>query len=100
MFGLDDWIAGLSDSGSVLVVVLVATLLGLRHATDPDHIAAVTTLVAVRARARGPLRRPTRRLVGSRSRRDARRRSASRSSSPSDISPSASSREPRRRSRR
>ena len=46
MFGLDDWIAGLSDSGSVLVVVLVATLLGLRHATDPDHMAAVTTLVA------------------------------------------------------
>ena len=46
MFGLDDWIAGLSDSGSVLVVVLVATLLGLRHATDPDHVAAVTTLVA------------------------------------------------------
>jgi hypothetical protein len=26
--------------------VLVAVLLGLRHATDPDHIAAVTTLVA------------------------------------------------------
>ena len=48
MFGLDDWIAGLSDSGSVLVVVLVATLLGLRHATDPDHVAAVTTLVASR----------------------------------------------------
>ena len=46
MFGLDDWIAGLSDGGSVLVVVLVATLLGLRHATDPDHLAAVTTLVA------------------------------------------------------
>jgi hypothetical protein len=46
MFGLDDWLAGLSDGGSVLVVVLVATLLGLRHATDPDHIAAVTTLVA------------------------------------------------------
>lgn len=46
MIGLDDWIAGLSDGGSVLVVVLVATLLGLRHATDPDHIAAVTTLVA------------------------------------------------------
>jgi len=46
MFGLDDWLAGLSQSGSVLVVILVATLLGLRHATDPDHIAAVTTLVA------------------------------------------------------
>src|SRR6187402_3501509 len=46
MFGLDDWLAGLSSGGSILVVVLVATLLGLRHATDPDHIAAVTTLVA------------------------------------------------------
>lgn len=46
MFGLDDWMAGLSDGGSVLVVLLVAVLLGLRHATDPDHLAAVTTLVA------------------------------------------------------
>lgn len=47
MLGLDDWIAGLSAGGSVLVVLVVAALLGLRHATDPDHIAAVTTLVAV-----------------------------------------------------
>ena len=46
MFGLDDRIASLSDGGSVAVVLLVALLLGLRHATDPDHIAAVTTLVA------------------------------------------------------
>src|SRR6185295_3206889 len=46
MFGLDEAIANLSSGGSVLVVVLVAALLGLRHATDPDHIAAVTTLVA------------------------------------------------------
>ena len=46
MFGLDDAIANLSSGASVAVVVLVATLLGLRHATDPDHIAAVTTLVA------------------------------------------------------
>src|SRR4051794_5034463 len=46
MFGLDDRIASLSDGGSVLVVLVVALLLGLRHATDPDHIAAVTTLVA------------------------------------------------------
>ena len=46
MFGLDDAIANLSSGGSVLVVVLVAGLLGLRHAADPDHIAAVTTLVA------------------------------------------------------
>lgn len=46
MFGLDEWIAGQSDGGSIAVVVLVATLLGLRHATDPDHVAAVSTLVA------------------------------------------------------
>lgn len=46
MFGLDDWIAGLSDGASFVVVLLVAVLLGLRHATDPDHIAAVTTLIA------------------------------------------------------
>jgi HupE / UreJ protein len=46
MFGLDDTIAGLSDGTSVWLVVLAAVLLGLRHATDPDHLAAVTTLVA------------------------------------------------------
>ncbi|MGH3077339.1 MAG: hypothetical protein ACRDPZ_04075 [Gaiellaceae bacterium] len=52
MFGLDDWIAGLSDEASIVVVLFVAVLLGLRHATDPDHIAAMTTLVASgRARA-------------------------------------------------
>ena len=54
MFGLDDWIAGLSHGGSIAVVIAVAVLLGLRHATDPDHIAAVTTLVASgRERATG-----------------------------------------------
>jgi len=46
MLGLDDWIAGMSQGGSFAVVLLVAALLGLRHATDPDHIAAVSTLVA------------------------------------------------------
>lgn len=46
MLGLDDWLAGLSDGASVAVVLLVAVLLGLRHATDPDHIAAMTTLIA------------------------------------------------------
>ena len=46
MFGLDDYLASLSGGASILVVLLVATLLGLRHATDPDHIAAITTLVA------------------------------------------------------
>ena len=48
MLGLDDWIASLSDGASVGVVLFVAVLLGLRHATDPDHLAAMTTLVASR----------------------------------------------------
>ena len=46
MFGLDDWIAGFSDGTTLWLVALAAVLLGLRHATDPDHLAAVTTLVA------------------------------------------------------
>jgi ABC-type nickel/cobalt efflux system permease component RcnA len=46
MFGLDDNIAAFSDGGSIWIVLAVAVLLGLRHATDPDHIAAVSTLVA------------------------------------------------------
>jgi high-affinity nickel permease len=46
MFGLDEHIAGWSQQGSILAVILVASLLGLRHATDPDHITAVTTLTA------------------------------------------------------
>jgi hypothetical protein len=46
VLGLDSWIAGLSHGASLLVVLLVAVLLGLRHATDPDHLAAVTTLIA------------------------------------------------------
>lgn len=46
MLGIDDAITHLSAGASVVVVILVAVLLGLRHATDPDHIAAVTTLVA------------------------------------------------------
>jgi ABC-type nickel/cobalt efflux system permease component RcnA len=43
MFGLDEQIAELGGGG-LLVAALVALLLGLRHATDPDHIAAVSTL--------------------------------------------------------
>jgi ABC-type nickel/cobalt efflux system permease component RcnA len=46
VFGLDDKIAVLSDGASVWLVLAAAILLGLRHATDPDHLAAVTTLVA------------------------------------------------------
>jgi hypothetical protein len=46
MLGLDDRIVAFSDGASVWIVLAVAVLLGLRHATDPDHVAAVTTLVA------------------------------------------------------
>jgi high-affinity nickel permease len=46
MFGLDERIAALSDGASVWIVLAVAVALGIRHATDPDHLAAVTTLVA------------------------------------------------------
>lgn len=43
MFGLDEWLAGLG--GNNAVAFFVAALLGLRHATDPDHLTAVSTLV-------------------------------------------------------
>ena len=46
MFGLDDRIASLSDGTTLLVVIVVSIALGLRHASDPDHLAAVTTLIA------------------------------------------------------
>jgi hypothetical protein len=45
MAPLDDWIAGLGHGGGIAVVLLVAVLLGLRHATDPDHLTAVSTLI-------------------------------------------------------
>lgn len=44
MFGLDEHIAGLGGGG-LAMSLLVAVLLGLRHATDPDHLTAVSTLV-------------------------------------------------------
>jgi cytochrome c biogenesis protein CcdA len=46
MFGLDDKIAGLGSGEAFLLVAVIAILLGLRHATDPDHLTAVTTLIA------------------------------------------------------
>jgi high-affinity nickel permease len=45
MFGLDGWLVHFSDGTTLVLVVAVAIVLGLRHATDPDHLAAVTTLV-------------------------------------------------------
>ena len=53
MFGVDELIAGLTKDQSPVVVLLAAVLLGLRHASDPDHLVAVSTLVASeRERAR------------------------------------------------
>jgi high-affinity nickel permease len=46
MFGLDDRIATLSDGTTMLVVLAASMLLGVRHASDPDHVAAVTTMIA------------------------------------------------------
>ena len=46
MFGLDETIAEASGGASIWIALAVAVLLGLRHATDPDHLVAVTTLVA------------------------------------------------------
>ena len=46
MFGLDDRIAALGTGEALLIVIAVAVLLGLRHATDPDHLTAVSTLLA------------------------------------------------------
>jgi ABC-type nickel/cobalt efflux system permease component RcnA len=43
VFGLDEWIAQFGLDGTMGLAV--ALLLGLRHATDPDHLTAVSTLV-------------------------------------------------------
>jgi ABC-type nickel/cobalt efflux system permease component RcnA len=44
---LDEWLEGLlHGAGEVWFILLISLLLGLRHATDPDHLAAVTTLIA------------------------------------------------------
>jgi ABC-type nickel/cobalt efflux system permease component RcnA len=43
MFGFDEWVGG-PDVNTALAF-FAALLLGLRHATDPDHLTAVSTLV-------------------------------------------------------
>ncbi len=44
MSGFDHWISGLGRGGGIAVALITALLLGLRHATDPDHLTAVSTL--------------------------------------------------------
>jgi High-affinity nickel-transport protein len=43
---LDAALTGLFDGAPLLVALGIAFLLGLRHASDPDHLVAVTSLVA------------------------------------------------------
>jgi ABC-type nickel/cobalt efflux system permease component RcnA len=41
------WLEGfMHGTASLGLVLLISALLGLRHASDPDHLAAVTTLIA------------------------------------------------------
>ena len=47
MSAIDGWLEGLLHGEvGVGVILFVSMLLGLRHASDPDHLAAVTTLIA------------------------------------------------------
>ena len=43
MTSIDHWLAGLGHGGGAAIALLTALLLGLRHATDPDHLTAVST---------------------------------------------------------
>jgi hypothetical protein len=43
MLGLDDWLINLTTD-PLTFVALISILLGLRHATDPDHLTALLTL--------------------------------------------------------
>jgi ABC-type nickel/cobalt efflux system permease component RcnA len=43
---LDEFLTGLFDGAPLLAALGIALLLGLRHASDPDHLVAVTSLVA------------------------------------------------------
>lgn len=45
MFGIDEQLAQLGG-GSLVLALAIAVLLGIRHATDPDHLTAVATLIA------------------------------------------------------
>jgi High-affinity nickel-transport protein len=42
----DAWLEGLFAGAPFLFALLIALVLGLRHASDPDHLVAVTSLVA------------------------------------------------------
>lgn len=54
---VDAWLTGLFEGAPLAAALLIAFALGLRHASDPDHLVAVTSLVAVDG---GDTRRATR----------------------------------------
>jgi sulfite exporter TauE/SafE len=43
---VDAWLTGVFNGAPLLVALAIALVLGLRHASDPDHLVAVTSLVA------------------------------------------------------
>jgi len=43
---VDAWLTGLFEGAPLLLALGLAFVLGLRHASDPDHLVAVTSLVA------------------------------------------------------
>ena len=43
---IDHWLTGLFAGAPLLAALGIALLLGLRHASDPDHLVVVTSLVA------------------------------------------------------
>lgn len=54
---LDESLAGGLDGAGLALIVVVAALLGLRHAFDPDHLAAVTAMASTdRRRPRAAMR--------------------------------------------
>ena len=48
MATIDEWLEGLmhEPAAGAGIVLVISLLLGLRHASDPDHLAAVTALIA------------------------------------------------------
>ena len=63
---LDHLLEGLFAGATLPVALVVAFLLGLRHASDPDHLVAVTSLVAAAStfRTRTDARSPSRNVAG------------------------------------
>lgn len=52
--GIDAWLTGLFEGAPLLVALGIAFVLGLRHASDPDHLVALTSIVASEQGERAP----------------------------------------------